>query len=137
MATTFDTWLAACAAAGKGGARWIWTATRALTFTAVLDLEGDWTGAVMDAYVRRQPDAAGAKLVDFTVTGPVVTTVDDVVTSAFTFTLASGSGANSTGALDADDDGDGVVDLPLFVTLTPSGGNAELFAGGIMRVIGD
>lgn len=137
MATTFDAWLAACAAAGKGGARWVWTATRGLAFGIVLDLDGDWTGTAMAAYVRQQPDAAGAALVDFSVTGPVVVTVGDIVTSAFTFTLAAGSGANSTGALPADTDGDGVVDLPLFITLTESGGTADLFAGGIMRVIGD
>lgn len=137
MATTFDTWLAACHAAGKGGARWIWTATRGLAYTGVVDMDGDWTGATMAAYVRQQPDAAGDPLVEFTVTGPVVATVDGAPRSVFTFTLASGTGANSTGILPADDDGDGVVDLPLFVTITPSASSEQLYAGGIMRVIGD
>lgn len=137
MATTFDTWLAACAAAGKGGARWIWTAMRGFKYTAVIDLDGDWTGATMAAYVRQQPDAVGDPLVTFSVTGPVVATLGGVTTSAFTFELVAGTGANSTGILPADTDGDAVLDLPLFITITESGGSAELFAGGIMRVMGD
>lgn len=137
MATTFDAWLAACAAAGKGGARLIFTAIRGQQYQAVVDLSGDWTGATMAAYVRQRPDADGDPLVDFAVTGPLVTEIDGAPWSAFTLTLVAGSGADSTGALPADDDADGIVELPLFINLTASGGSAELLAGGIMRVLGD
>lgn len=137
MATTFNAWLAACAAAGKGGPRLIFTAVRGQQYQAVLDLSGDWTGATLTAYVRQQPDAAGDPLVDFAVTGPVVVDVDGAPWSAFTVTLASGAGADSTGALPADNDGDGVAEFPLFINLAESGGSAELLAGGIMRVLGD
>ena len=137
MATTFDNWLAACAVAGKGGSRLILTATRGLAYAVVLDLSGDWTGATMTAYVRQAPDAAGDPLADFTVSGPVVTEIDGAPWSAFTLTLAAGTGANSTGGLPADSDGDGIVELPLFITLAASGESAELLVGGIMRVLGD
>lgn len=130
MASQWDTWLRALAAAGKGGIR-LEGASRGRAFTLLVHLAGSWTGATMRGDVRIRPDAAAALSV-FTVTGPVVANGY----STFTCTLAAGTGANSTGVLPADTDLDGVEEFPFDLLLTPSGGTEELLLGGVLPVTG-
>ena len=131
MTTTFDDWLRALAAGGKGPIS-LTGAMRGLAWSAPVELAGDWTGAVLTGAMRSMPDAASV-LADFTVSGPVVAGG----TSTWTIGLAAGSGAGSTGALPADGDGDGVVYLPFTLILTPSGLDAELLLGGTFTLIGE
>ena len=131
MNAPFEEWLDACTAAARGGRDLVWNAARGLAFSGAAVLDGDWTGAEMAGTLRAMPDSGGA-LGSFTVTGPVVTGT----TSTFIFTLAAGTGANSTGALPADVTGEGVAELALLLLLTPAGGTQDLFMGGTFRVLG-
>lgn len=135
MNTHFDAWLRECAAAGKGGPDLVWRPTRGTAFSQSLLLQGNWTGATMRAQIEVQPDSPNA-LATFAVSGPSVTTVDGQTFTRFTFSLAAGSGGNSTGILPADADGDGLVSLALLIWLTPAGGVEDFFAGGIVTVLG-
>ncbi len=131
MATTFDEWLRQLGLAKKGPVR-LPAATRGLAWSEPIRLSGDWTGATMAGAIRAAPDASGSALASFTVTGPVVAGGY----STFTLALASGSGANSTGVLPADDDLDGVVELPFSLLLTPSAGAQGLLCGGVFPLLG-
>lgn len=135
MTTQFNDWLAECEAAGKGGATFKWVAARGQAFSQTLRIAGDWTGATMAAKLKAHPDAA-TTLASFTVGSPVVSVEDGATWTRFTFTLASGSGANSTGSLPADTDQDGITQLALIVQMTPSGGTQDLFAGGRFVLLG-
>ncbi len=130
MAGEFDSWLRALSAAGKGPAPL--AATRGRRFSDDIWLPGDWTGATVAGQVRAAPDASGSPLVTFTCPAPVV--ADGW--SKFTLSLASGTGANSTGALPADGDGSGLASFPYDLTITPSGGVPELLLGGPFNLIG-
>ena len=128
----FDGWLRELSAAGKGGvnAR-LPDATRGLAWSCPVELPGDWTGAALEGTISASPDA-GSALATFTITGPVVAGG----TSTFTLALTSGTGANSTGVLPADGDGDGVAEFPYMLRLTPSGGAKDTLFGGIFPLIG-
>ena len=131
MATTFDEWLRQLALARKGPLR-LPAATRGLSWSEPIRLSGDWTGATLAGAIRIGPDAGGAALASFTVTGPVV--ADGY--STFTLSLAAGSGGNSTGVLPADDEFDGIVELPFSLLITPSGGSQQLLVGGVFPLLG-
>jgi hypothetical protein len=135
--TAFDDWLRALAAAGKGGASVtdaeMPAATRGLAWSLPIVLPGDWTGAVMVGAIRSTPDATTA-LATFTMTGPTYDA--GAGTSTWTAALAAGTGANSTEALPADTDGDGITELPASFLITPSGGAQELLFGAKFTVLG-
>lgn len=137
MKTTFDPWLQQLAAAGKGGialaADEIPTATRGLAFSYPIVLEGDWTGATIAAVIRSSPDAASA-LATLTVSSASYDSVSGFTT--WTASLASGTGANSTGSLPADTDGGGVEAFPISFLMTPSGGAEFLLFGGAFILLG-
>lgn len=135
--SSFDDWLRALAAAGKGGASVSDTempaATRGLAWSIPIVLPGDWTGAAIVGAIRSTPDASTA-LVDFAMTGPTYDA--GAGTTTWTAALAAGTGANSTGVLPADTDGDGVTELPISFLFTPSGGAQELLFGAKFTVFG-
>lgn len=128
--TTFDPWLRALAAAGKGPVTLREERTRKLE--AAFILAGDWTGATLRGAVRLSPDAAGAVLASFAVTGPVVASG----VSTFTVSLAAGSGANSTGSLPADGEGGGVARFAYDLLITPLGDDEEVLVGGVLEILG-
>lgn len=137
MPTTFDTWLRELAAAGKGGSALssvdIPPATRGMAWSMPILLQGDWTGGTMAASIRSEPDAASV-LVTLTVSSASYDSGTDFTT--WTASLASGTGSNSTGALPADTDGDGVETFPISFLLTPSGGTESLLFGGAFTLLG-
>lgn len=128
-----ESWLQRLKAAGKGGIRLDANpATRGRAWSMPVVLPADFTGATMRGQIRLEPDAAGAALAEFAVSGPVV--ADG--TSTFTLSLDAGTGANSTGILPADADADGAEDFPFDILLPPDGGTEELLVGGILPVVG-
>lgn len=135
MTTTFDTWLATLARAGKyvppDG---LTPATRGLAWSAPIELAGDWTGATLTGFIRSAPDAADPPMATFTVSALTYDAGDDV--TVWTVSLASGSGTDSTGSLASDSDGDGVEALPCAFYLTPAGGDNELLFGTAFTVTG-
>lgn len=137
MKTTFDNWLQQLAAAGKGGSALteidLPPATRGLAWTLPITLEGDWTGATIAAAIRATPDASTA-LATLTMTSASYDSSTGF--TAWTASLASGTGANSTGALPADTDGNGVEYFPISFLITPSGGSQSLLFGGAFILLG-
>lgn len=137
MSTTFDDWLKQLAAAGKGGTSLSTTdlppATRGLAWSLPILLQGDWTGATIAAAIRAAPDAASA-LATVTVSSASYSSSTGFTT--WTASLASGTGANSTGVLPADTDGNGVETFPISFLITPSGGAQSLFFGGAFTLLG-
>lgn len=137
MRTTFDTWLQALAAAEKGGASLsddeIPTATRGEAFTYPIVMEGNWTGGTIAAAIRATPDAASA-LATLTVSAASYDSVAGM--TSWTASLAAGTGANSTGSLPADTDGDGIEAFPISFFLTPSGGTRGLLFGAPFILLG-
>ena len=127
----FDEWVRQLAAARKGPVTFP-AASRGRAYATAITLNGDWTGATLRAEARLYPDAGGAPIVTFGVTGPVVASG----ASTFTLTLAAGSGANSTGAFPADADLDGVEQFAVDVLLTPDGGTEDLLFGGVLPLLG-
>jgi hypothetical protein len=131
MAGRWDTWLRELASAMKGGIR-LPAASRGRLYELAINLPGDFTGATMRAEVHSAPDAAPV-LATFAVTGPVVA----AGVSTFTFTLAAGTGANSTGVLPGDDDIDGVEEFPVDFLLNPAGADPEeLLFGAVLPLTG-
>lgn len=127
-------WLRALRAARRGpvGESDGWpSATRGLAWSAPVAIAGDWTGASLEGTISSSPDAE-SPLATFSVSGPVV--ADGW--STWTLSLAAGTGADSTGALPADVDQDGVVRLPFMVRITPDGGDQQLLFGGLFTVVG-
>src|SRR5690606_29766221 len=114
MNTTFDEWLARLRRAKKLAPE-IPPATRGRVWRQAVRLPGNWTGSTMRAQVRLYPDAPGDPLADVLATGPFV----EGDTTVWSLQLAGGFAANSTGALPADSDGGGAVDLAFDVLLTP------------------
>lgn len=132
--TTFDTWLATLASAGKLlPADQFPIATRGLAWSNPIELAGNWTGATLTGSISAAPDAASA-LVAFTIGALSYNATDDV--TVWQASLASGTGSNSTGALPSDSNGDGVEALPCAFYLTPSGGANEMLFGTAFRVAG-
>jgi len=137
MKTSFDDWLQQLAAAGKGGAALagdeIPTATRGEAFSYPIVMTGDWSGATIESAIRAAPDSASA-LVTLTVSG--ATYDSGTGKTSWTASLASGTGANSTGALPTDTDGNGVEAFPISFFITPSGGDKTLLFGGPFVLLG-
>lgn len=137
MKTSFDDWLQQLAAAGKAGSALsgdeIPTATRGEAFTYPIYLPGDWTGGTIEAAIRSAPDAE-----DVLVTLTVSSASFDADTGYTTWTasLDSGDGADSTGFLPADTDGNGVEAFPISFFFTPSGGTRGLLFGGPFVLLG-
>lgn len=120
MQTQFPAWLAQAARDGRGGLESEPQAiNRGRTCVFVLNLStsadyGDWTTGTFAADLKAAPDAGGAALASYT---PVTGTPAGGVTP-ITFTL---DGADQ-GGLPADAD-DGLVELFLEITFTPTGGD--------------
>lgn len=129
MAGQWDAWLRDLRTAGKYAE--VGRATRGLAWAEIVEIEGDWTGAIMTGGVRVAPDASSYEA-QFSVSGPTIS--GDY--SVFELSLAAGSGANSTGALPEDADADGVEEFPYAIHLQPSGGDEELLCGGVLHVLG-
>jgi hypothetical protein len=104
---------------------------RGLAVSHTLTYPGNVTTATLAGSVKAAPDAT-AELAVFNISTPVF--ANGVTT--WTFGLAGGSGANSTGALPADGDFDGEAVFVYDLLLTLSGGNAQRIAGGLFRVSG-
>lgn len=132
MKTDFDDWLALLAAHGKGGSAVpvsdIPLAVRGAAWAMPLVLAGNWSSATLTGAIRIAPDAA-AVLASFTISGGTYDSGTGKTT--WTASLASGTGANSTGVLPADGDGDGAVYLPAAFTL-----NSELLMGFAFALAG-
>lgn len=134
MNTNFDTWLQALAAGGKGGAAVVLkTATRGLAWSEVIQINGNWLTATLEGSISAAPDAPSV-LATISVNSPQYDGSDNV--TFWTASLASGSGANSTGSLPTDTDGDGVEYLPVAFYLKPSDGPKELLFGTVFPLTG-
>lgn len=137
MATEFDDWLRQLAAAGKGGsalsAKDIPAAIRGNAWSLILVLPGDFSAATISGTLRASPDASTALA---TLSFTALTYDAGTNKTTTTGSLAAGTGANSTGILPADADGNGVLELPLAIYLTPSGGTNELLLGGKFTLLG-
>jgi hypothetical protein len=134
--TTFDDWLTAMAAAGKGGsalAGLITPAIRGLKWTLPVRLQGNYTTATLTGFVRAAPDAA-SPLATITVGSPTYDSGTGYTT--WIASLASGTGSNSTGSLPVDGEGDGVVSLPAAFHITPSGGDEDILFGFEFKLLG-
>lgn len=134
--TNFDAWLQQLAAAGKGGSALtavdLPPAVRGEKWECPYVMEGDWTGAVLLVTISSAPD--GSVLVTATTSSASYDSGTGFTT--WTVSIASGSGANSTGSLPADVDGDGVEAFPIAFYLTPSGGTKFLLLGGAFTLLG-
>lgn len=130
MAGQFDTWLREQSLAGKGGVR-LQAASRARLYVLGVSLPGDWTGATLRGEVHAAPDSPTV-LAEFQISGPVV----DAGRSLFTVSLGAGTGTDTTGALPADGDLDGVEEFPVDFLLTPSGGAEELLFSAVLPLTG-
>lgn len=133
METLFDTWLAALAAGNKAASGFLPLATRGLKWETDIEYDGNWTGAVLEGSISAAPDAP-SPLATVTV-GALVYDADDDVTT-WPVSLAAGGGANSTGILPSDTDGDGVEYLPIAFFLTPDGGSKDLLFGAAFPLTG-
>ena len=137
MTTTFDAWLQIHAAARKGGSALslidVPPATRGLRWQMTVSLAGNWTTGTLSGSVSASPDAA-SPLVTFGVTSPSYDGGTGKTT--WTISLSAGTGANSTGILPSDTDGDGQEAFPMAVYLTPSGGSQELVFAAALYVSG-
>jgi hypothetical protein len=105
-------------------------ASRGRPWSADLVIPGDWSTATFRGEIRSQPDA-GSVLASFAFTTPVFSGGQ----TTLTMSLASGTGANSTGSLPSDNDFDGVEYFP-FDVLANFGGTEDLFFGGLLPVAG-
>jgi len=130
MTVPFKDWLDLLAFAKKGPV-YLPVAVRGLAYSQTFSVPGDYTTATVTGQVRSAPDADTA-LVTFTFGTPSFS----AGRTTWAYSLAAGSGANSTGALPADDDGDGVQYFPFDFLLTPSGGSAERLFAGLLPVSG-
>jgi hypothetical protein len=130
MATQYQTWLQSLGALradlGTDGRQ-----VRGLAVSHTLNYPGDVTDATLEGAVKASPDAT-SELATFTIGTPVFS--GGVTT--WTFSLAEGSGANSTGALPADGDGDGLAYFIYDLVLTLAGGSAQRVCGGLFVISG-
>lgn len=130
--TPFDDWLAQLRRARKGGVALL-PAVRYHAFKQPLRLPGDWSGTTFRGQVRRHPDSA-TLLASFSFTSPVFD--PETGKTLVTFSLAAGNGANSTGILDAPDDGSETAWFAFDVLATRPSEAEELLIGGTLPVIG-
>lgn len=129
MATTFDAWLRALAAAGKGRLPPLGiNIDRGLPFEETLVFGGEWAGAALSASLRVEPDAPGSTIADFTVSAPVVYGGY----TGFTLTLTK----EQTAALPESGAADALAQLAFDVLFTPSGGTQRRAFGGVATVSG-
>lgn len=128
MDTQYNTWLNSLAQQVKGPLI-LPAATRKLAYTHNLFLSGEWD-ATIQAQVRAAPDS-GTILAQFT----IGTRSYVGGNTLFPISLAAGDGANSTGALPADTDMDGVEYFPFDILMT-LGGVTDRLVGGILPVSG-
>ena len=133
MATKWDIWLSELARALKGGVRLV-PARRGSAYSQSVSLPGDYSDAAFRGQVRSSPDASGDPLASFTFSTPAYGS--ETMRTILAFSLASGTGTNSTGALPADGDFDGVEEFPFDILMTPDGGTEELLFGGVLPVVG-
>lgn len=134
MAGQWDTWLAAQRAAGKGGVVLPVAASRGRKLVLPIVIPGDRTADTLAGRVRASPDATGSPLATFAIGTPSYDAEADKTT--FEASLAAGTGANSTGSLPADSDGDGREEFPVEFDLTPAGGDLELLFAAVLPVTG-
>ena len=132
MIPPFPEWLALLAQANKGPVT-LQPAVRGQAYTVTISYPGDVTTATLEGAVAASPDSP-TKLAIFSVSAPEYQSLAD--RTVWTCTLASGAGANSTGALPADTDGNGVEYLLYDFIITLSGQNPERLFGGVLPVIG-
>lgn len=131
MNTNFEPWLHQLAVAQKGGITFP-AATRGRRWLQSITLPGDWSGCTVTAEVRLYPDAPGAPLATCFVNGPYL--VDG--TTTFQLRLDGGDAPNSTGALPADIEQEGVVQVAIDVLLQREGDEPELLMGGALPLLG-
>lgn len=129
MATTFDTWLAALAAAGKRADDI--NIDRGLPFSYTFAVEGDWTGATVESDLRVQPDAGTVLSPSFTASSASYHAGTDL--TSFTLSMA----ALDTAALPGDQTGEAVTRLAWDVLFTPSGGSKMRLMGAVANVLGE
>lgn len=131
MSSQWDAWKATLAAQQKGPLDLV-PATRGQFYRQPISFSpGDFTTATLTGSVRSSPDST-TPLATFTIGTP--TFADGKTT--WIVSLAEGSGANSTGALPVDGDGNGVESFPYDFLLKFSGGKAERLFGGLLPVSG-
>ena len=106
-------------------------AVRGLKVEHSLTYPGNVTTATLTGSVKLNPDNT-AELATFTIGTPALVGGN----TQWTFSLAAGSGSNSTGALPVDGDGNGVEYFVYDLLLTLSGGSAQRIAGGLFPVSG-
>lgn len=137
MRTAFDDWLQLAAAAGKGGSsltlKDVRPAVRGDPWSMIVRLSGNWLTATLTAAIRAAPDAA-TSIADLTVSSPSYDSAAGKTT--WTLSLAGGTGANTTGSLPPDTDGDGREVFPLAATLQPAGGSPQLLFAAAFYVSG-
>lgn len=129
----FETWLHELTLARKGGVR-LSGIRRGSAWSQSIVISGDYSGATFRGSVKVAVDADDPALASMTFGTPTYSAETGKTT--VTMSLAAGTGANSTGSLPSDSDGDGVEDFPFDVLMTPSGGTEELLFGGVLAVIG-
>lgn len=133
MTGKWDAWLREMQRAKKGGIR-LKRVFRGLAFSHTISIPGDFSAATFRGQVRLSPDTTGTPLAEFTFSTPTYDV--DTGRTLVTYSLAAGDGANSTGALPADGDGDGIEEFPFDILATPSGESEDMLFAGIMPVIG-
>jgi hypothetical protein len=106
---------------------------RRLAVTHFYEFPGNVTTATLSGSVKASPDAT-TELAVFTIGTPVFDPDENV--TRWAFSLPAGTGSNSTGALPADGNGDGVVYFVYDLLLTLSGGVTRRVAGGLFPVSG-
>lgn len=127
MSTPFPEWLASL-----GGLRGdLPPAVRGLRMEHTLTYPGNVTTATLQGAVKASPDAT-SELAVFTIGTPS----HSAGVTTWTFSLAAGSGSNSTGGLPADSNGDGVETFIYDLLLTLSGGSAQRIAAGLLPISG-
>lgn len=128
----FPEWLASLKRQRKGPV-YLEPATRGQYWEATISFPGDVRDAELSGQIRAAPDA-GAVLAAFNVSSAAY--FPGVDRTAWAVSLAAGSGANSTGALPVDSQGDGSIMLPVEFVLQLGGGQRERLFGGVFEVSG-
>ena len=106
-------------------------AVRGLAYSKTVSYPGDVRTATIRGTAKAAPDQA-TELATFTFGTPSL--IDG--RTVWAFSLPGGFGANSTGALPADDDGNGVVNLVFDFLITLPGLSEDRLVGGIFPLSG-
>lgn len=130
MTTQWNIWKNTLSAQQKGPHD-LTPATRGQFYQVPIIAAGDLTAATLTGSVRSSPDSTSTLAV-FSVAAP--TFADGKTT--WVASLAEGSGANSTGSLPVDGDGNGVEQFPYDFLLKFPGEKAERLFGGLLPVSG-